>query len=249
MQEFKTLLVSEPVSHVGLIQLNRPERNNALSTELRYELRDAVDYFNAKDDIGCIVLTGGPNVFAIGADLEEQRGRDALGAMGAYTNHAVAESRLPVIAAVNGAAFGGGSEIALQADFIVASDTAVFKQPEVISGFVPGGGATVRLPSFIGKGRAMFHLLTGAEITAEAAERYGLVTQVVEGDAVPAAVEIAAVIATHPRYAVEHIKRSVKNSLDVGESHALAYERRSFELMYATEELPRNIAQLLNQSK
>src|SRR5690349_4624175 len=154
------VLLEKPVAGVAVIRLNRPEVRNALTTEVRLLIEQYVDELNADPGIRAIVLAGNDTVFAVGADLKEQLGRTVPGAIQTFTTHALWKSPKPVIAAVNGDAFGGGCELVLQCDFVIASTNARFCQPEVNLGFVPGGGATQRLPRAIGRQNAMYALLT-----------------------------------------------------------------------------------------
>src|SRR5690606_29745668 len=199
---------------VAVIRLNRPEVRNALTTEVRRLIERAVDDIAEDDSIQVIVLTGSDTVFAVGADLKEQRDRDVVGAINTFTTHALWRSPKPVIAAVNGDAFGGGCELVLQSDFVIASSGARFCQPEVNVGFVPGGGATQRLPRVIGRQNAMYALLTGAPMSAADALRMGLVAEVVEGDALPRALDLAQQIASRPPITVRQIKEIVRLGLD-----------------------------------
>ncbi|WP_169983486.1 MULTISPECIES: enoyl-CoA hydratase-related protein [unclassified Microbispora] len=234
--------IEKPRDGVAIIRLNRPEVRNALNTEVRELLAAAVETLNQDDDIGAIVLTGGDTVFAVGADLNEQAGRDVVGAIRAYTHQAFWYSGKPVIAAVNGDAFGGGNEFILQCDFVIASESARFAQTEVTIGLVPGGGATQRLPRTIGRQNALYALLTGTPMTAADAYRLGYVSEVVEGNAIDRAVELAALIASRPRLAVRQIKEVVRLGLDVPFEAGIALERRGYQLMFGTRDLREGFA-------
>ncbi|MCW5253546.1 MULTISPECIES: enoyl-CoA hydratase-related protein [unclassified Streptomyces] len=234
--------IDHPQDGVAIIRLNRPEVRNALNTEVRELLAAAVESLNADDTVGAIVLTGGDSVFAVGADLAEQADRDVVGAIRAYTHHAFWYSGKPVIAAVNGDAFGGGNEFILQCDFVVASESARFAQTEVTIGLVPGGGATQRLPRAIGRQNALYALLTGLPLSARDAHRLGYVSEVVEGDAVERAVELAALIASRPRLAVRQIKEVVRLGLDTSTEAGIALERRGYQLMFGTRDLREGFA-------
>jgi enoyl-CoA hydratase/carnithine racemase len=170
------VLLEHPRPGVAVIRLNRPDVRNALTTEVRRLIEKYIQESADSDTTHAIVLAGNNNVFAVGADLKDQLQRDVVGAIRAYTTHAIWKSPKPVIAAVNGDAFGGGCELVLQCDFVIASKTARFAQPEVNLGFVPGGGATQRLPRAIGRQNAMYALLTGTPISAADAQRMGLVS-------------------------------------------------------------------------
>ncbi|MFE4663548.1 enoyl-CoA hydratase-related protein [Streptomyces sp. NPDC056716] len=234
--------VDRPQDGVAVVRLNRPDVRNALNTEVRRLLADAVAELNQDDEVGALVLTGGETVFAVGADLAEQADRDVVGAIGAYTHQAFWYSAKPVIAAVNGDAFGGGNEFVAQCDFVIASDAARFAQPEVTIGLVPGGGATQRLPRAIGRQNALYALLTGLPLTAQDAYRLGYVAEVVAGDALGRAVELAALIASRPRLAVRQIKEVVRLGLDAPFEAGIALERRGYQLMFGTRDLREGFA-------
>lgn len=239
------VLLERPRPGVAMIQLNRPEVRNALSTEVRRLIERYVSEISEDDTLKVIVLTGGDQVFAVGADLKEQAGRDVVGAINTFTTHALWRSPKPVIAAVNGDAFGGGCELVLQCDFVIASSGARFAQPEVNVGFVPGGGATQRLPKVIGRQNAMYALLTGAPISADDAHRMGLVAEVVKGDAVERGLELASQIASRPPITVRQIKEIVRLGLDAPAEVGLALERRSWQLMFGTKDLQEGISSIL----
>lgn len=236
--------VEKPKNGVAIVRLNRPDVRNALNTEVRKLLAEAIETLNEDDDIGAIVLTGGDSVFAVGADLSEQADRDVVGAIRAYTHQAFWYSAKPVIAAVNGDAFGGGNEFILQCDFVIASDSARFAQTEVTIGLVPGGGATQQLPRAIGRQNALYALLTALPLTAEDAHRLGYVSEVVEGNAITRAVELAALIASRPRLAVRQIKEVVRLGLDTSLEAGIALERRGYQLMFGTQDLREGFASI-----
>lgn len=239
------VLLQNPRPGVAVIRLNRPEARNALTTEVRRLIEKHVGDIAEDDAVKVIVLTGNDAVFAVGADLREQSGRDVVGAINTFTTHALWRSPKPVIAAVNGDAFGGGCELVLQCDFVIASDRARFAQPEVNVGFVPGGGATQRLPRVIGRQNAMYALLTGMPIPAADALRMGLVAEVVEGDALVRALDIAEQIASRPPIAVRQIKEIVRLGLDAPADVGLALERRGWQLMFGTKDLHEGINSIL----
>lgn len=234
---------------VEIIRLNRPEVRNALTGEVRRLIERHVAEISEDDEIGAIVLTGNDDVFAVGADLKEQAGRDVVEAINTFTTHALWRSPKPVIAAVNGDAFGGGCELVLQCDFVIASDKARFAQPEVTVGFVPGGGATQRLPRVIGRQNAMYALLTGTPIGAMDALRMGLVAEVVEGNALPRALDLAEQIAARPAITVRQIKEIVRLGLDAPADVGLALERRGWQLMFGTADLHEGINSILEGRK
>lgn len=239
------VLLEKPVPGVAVIRLNRPEVKNALTTDVRRLIERYVREITDDDSIGAIVLTGNGNDFAVGADLKEQAGRDVVGAINTFTTHAIWQSSKPVIAAVNGDAFGGGCELVLQCDFVIASRGARFSQPEVMVGFVPGGGATQRLPRVIGRQNAMYALLTGAPISAEDALRMGLVAEIVDGDALERSLDLASQIASRPPVTVRQIKEITRLGLDAPSEVGLAMERRGWQLMFGTGDLHEGINSIL----
>lgn len=240
------VLLERPRTGVAVIRLNRPDKRNALNTEIRKLIAKHVATANADDSIGAIVLTGCEAVFAVGADLQEQVTRDVVDAIAAYTTHALWHSSKPVIAAINGDAFGGGCELVLQCDFVIAAEDARFAQPEVNVGFVPGGGATQRLPRVVGRQNAMYALLTGAPFSAAEARRMGLVAEVVAGDALVRALDLAEAIAAKPSIAVRQIKEITRLGLDAPTEVGLALERRGWQLMFGTGDLKEGITAILD---
>ena len=243
------VLLERPRPGVAVIRLNRPDVRNALTTEVRRLIEKYVQELADDDDTRAIVLAGNDKVFAVGADLKEQLQRDVVGAIRAYTTHAIWKSPKPVIAAVNGDAFGGGCELILQCDFVIASTTARFCQPEVNLGFVPGGGATQRLPRAVGRQNALYALLTGAPLSAAEAQRMGLVSEIVEDDAELRAIEIAELIASKPPITVQQIKELVRLGLDASSDAGIALERRGFQLMFGTKDLREGITSFLDGRK
>jgi enoyl-CoA hydratase/carnithine racemase len=226
--------------HVALCRLNRPEARNALSPELMEVLGAAVAGFDADPNVRCIVIAGSDEAFAAGADigaLAEREFHEALfhPAAGFWTR--LAECRTPMVAAVSGWALGGGCELALCCDMIVASETAEFGQPEITLGIIPGGGGTQRLARVVGKQRAMELVLTGRRFDAHEAERMGLVAEVTkEGDWLPRALELAERIARRPPIATRLAKQAVLAADESGLAAGLAQERRLYELAMATED-------------
>ena len=179
---FETILVDRE-GHVGVITLNRPDAMNALNDQVMDELAAALDDFESDDAIGCLVLTGSEKAFAAGADIKEMQDKSYMDVFkGNFITRnweRVSECRKPIIAAVSGYAMGGGCEVAMMCDFILAGDNAKFGQPEINLGIMPGAGGTQRLTRFVGKSKAMEMCLTGRMMDAEEAERCGLVSRVV----------------------------------------------------------------------
>ena len=226
--------------HVALCRLNRPEARNALSPELMADLAEQLERFDADTEVRCIVIAGSDDVFAAGADiraLSERQFQDALFHPAAAFWKRVAECRTPLIAAVSGFALGGGCELALICDMIVASETAEFGQPEITLGIIPGGGGTQRLARAVGKQRAMELVLTGRRFDAEEAARMGIVNQVTgKREWLSAALELAARVASRPPLASKLAKQAVLAAEETGLAAGLEHERRLYELAMATED-------------
>ena len=226
--------------HVALCRLNRPEARNALSPELMADLAEQLERFDADTEVRCIVIAGTDDVFAAGADiraLSERQFQDALFHPAGTFWKRVAECRTPLIAAVSGFALGGGCELALICDMVVASETAEFGQPEITLGIIPGGGGTQRLARAVGKQRAMELVLTGRRFDAEEAARMGIVNQVTgKRDWLSAALELAARVASRPPLASKLAKQAVLAAEETGLTAGLEHERRLYELAMATED-------------
>jgi enoyl-CoA hydratase len=226
--------------NVALCRLNRPEARNALSSELMEELASAIEDFDADEQARCIVIAGSDEAFAAGADIKamsERSFQDVILRSTADQWRRVASCRTPTIAAVSGFALGGGCELALMCDLIVASETAEFGQPEITLGIIPGAGGTQRLARVIGKQRTMEMVLTGRRISAAEAEAMGLVNRVApKGEWLEAAMELAAVIARRPPLAARLAKQAVQAADEGGLSAGLEMERRLYELAMATED-------------
>lgn len=217
---------------VGIVSFDRPEALNALNAVVEKEVTDALMSFDADDSIGCIVLAGGDKAFCAGADLKfvvDQTFESAyLDDLGAYMDQ-VAEIRKPIIAAVRGFAFGGGTEIALMCDIILADTTAQFALPEVGLGVIPGAGGPARLTRAVGKAKAMYYVLTGKRFDAAEAERIGLITKVVEdGHLMDEAMALAREIAAMPRLAVLACKEGVNQQAELPLVPGRRVERRLF---------------------
>jgi enoyl-CoA hydratase/carnithine racemase len=234
------LVESSRDGHVALCRLNRPDARNALSPELMEELAAAVEGFDADPEIRCVVIAGSDEVFASGADIRALRERtfeEALRHPAASFWRRLAACKTPLVAAVSGFALGGGCELALLCDLIVASDTAEFGQPEITLGIIPGGGGTQRLARVLGKQRAMELVLTGRRIDAREAERLGLVNAVAgKRDWLERALELAQRIARRPPIAVRLAKQAVLAADETGLAAGLENERRLYEIAMATED-------------
>ena len=233
-------VLAERRDAVGIATLQRPEARNALSAEVMEELAARIEEWDADPDVRCIVIAGSDEVFAAGADIgamAERSFQDVLAASSESFWWRLAAVRTPLIAAVSGFALGGGCELALLCDMIVASETAEFGQPEILLGIIPGGGGTQRLARVIGKQRAMELVLTGRRIGAEEAHRLGLVNQVAPaGEWLAHAVELAGVVSRRPPLAVRLGKQAVLAAEETPLSAGLQQERRLFELAFATED-------------
>ena len=226
--------------HVALCRLNRPEARNALSPELMDELATAVEGFDADPGVRCVVIAGSDDVFASGADIRALRERsfeETLRHPAAAFWRRLAACRTPIVAAVSGWALGGGCELALLCDLIVASETAEFGQPEITLGIIPGGGGTQRLARVAGKQRAMDLVLTGRRIGAREAERLGLVNEVAAArEWLERALELAHRVAARPPIAARLAKQAVLAAEGTPLSAGLEHERRLYELAMATED-------------
>jgi enoyl-CoA hydratase/carnithine racemase len=224
---------------VALCRLNRPEARNALSSGLRGELVDAVERLDADQGIHCIVIAGNDEAFAAGADvkaLAEHRLGDELGPGESFWRR-MAAVRTPMIAAVSGWALGGGCELALLCDMIVASETAEFGQPEITLAIIPGGGGTQRLARAVGKARAMELVLTGRRFGAREALEMGLVNQVTgKRDWLERAMELAQVVARRPPLAARLAKQAILGAEETGLTAGIEEERRLFGVAMATED-------------
>jgi enoyl-CoA hydratase/carnithine racemase len=231
---------------VGLARLDRPEARNALSPELMEELATLCERWDEDPDVRCIVIAGGDDWFAAGADIK---------AMAARTFEEVVTSPAArfwprLVAAVSGYALGGGCELALACDMIVASESAQFGQPEILLGIIPGGGGTQRLARVMGKQRAMELVLTGRRIEAAEAHELGIVTSVAPADGwLDAALELAATVAERPPLAVRLAKQAVLAAEETAMSAGLDHERRLYELAMATEDRVEGMTAFLEKRK
>jgi enoyl-CoA hydratase len=233
-------IIVETRGRVGIIRLNRPQALNALNKDLIAELTRAVEAFDADDKIGCILITGNDKAFAAGADIKEMADKPFIEAyLGDFVSNwnAVAHARKPVVAAVAGFALGGGCELAMQSDIVIAADTAKFGQPEIKLGVIPGIGGTQRLAHAIGKAKAMDLILTGRMMDAAEAERSGLVARVVPADRLmDEAMTIAETIANMSMPSVLAGKEAINRAFESGLSEGMAFERRIFHSLFATED-------------
>nr|QBH73216.1 putative cyclohex-1-ene-1-carboxyl-CoA hydratase [Orthoderella ornata] len=226
--------------NVGVITLNRPKALNALCNALMAEVRDAVDKFEYDESIGALIITGSEKAFAAGADIKEmQNNTFAQNIKGNFLNHwtRIADCQKPTIAAVNGYALGGGCELAMMCDIIYAGEKAKFGQPEINIGTIPGSGGTQRLPRYIGKSKAMEMVLTGLPITAQEAEKAGLVSKVFPADKlVEEAIKLAEKICTHSPLIVSLCKESLNTAYETTLKEGLHFEKRTFHGTFATND-------------
>ncbi|KAI8972392.1 enoyl-CoA hydratase [Trametes punicea] len=254
-KQYEFILTSRPAEGVALITLNRPKALNALSTPLFTELNDAVKTLDEDDSVRALVLTGSERAFAAGADIKEMKDKQFsdvfkdkfLESWGLLTT-----LRKPIIAAVSGYALGGGCELALMCDIILAAPNAVFGQPEINIGVIPGGGGSQRLAHAIGKSRTMEVVLTGRNFSAQEASDWGMVSRVVsenEGGVVKAAVDMAAVIASKSAIAVQAGKEVVNAAFEHTLNEGLRYERRLFHSLFATKDQKEGMAAFAEKRK
>ena len=239
---------------VGIVTLNRPKQLNALNDQLMNELGAALKAFDADDGIGCMIVTGSEKAFAAGADI---------GAMASYSFadvykgdyitrnwELIRQIRKPVIAAVSGFALGGGCELAMMCDFIIAADNARFGQPEIKLAVIPGAGGTQRLPRAVGKSKAMDMVLTGRMMDAQEAERGGLVSRVVPLDKLmDEALGAALMICSYGQLATMAAKESVNRAFESGLSDGVMFERRIFHALFATADQKEGMDAFLNKRK
>ena len=249
---YETIIV-ETRGPVGLVTLNRPQALNALNSMLIGELNAALELFEASRDVRAIVITGSEKAFAAGADIKEMQSKTFMDVyLGDFISkwERIATTRKPVIAAVAGFALGGGCELAMMCDFIIAADTARFGQPEIRLGVMPGAGGTQRLTRFVGKSKAMEMCLTGRMMDAAEAERSGLVSRVVPAAELMAeAMKTAETIAQMSMPIVMMTKESVNRSYETTLAEGIRFERRVFHAMFATEDQKEGMAAFAEKRK
>jgi enoyl-CoA hydratase len=242
---YETILV-ETHGRVGVIRLNRPQALNALNAKLAGEVSAAIDAFEADGNIGCLVITGSDKAFAAGADIKEMAGKSYMDTfMNDFAANwdRAARARKPVIAAVAGFALGGGCELAMQCDFIIAADNAKFGQPEIRLGVIPGMGGTQRMTRAIGKAKTMDLVLTGRMMDGAEAERSGLVARVVPlSDLMTETMKVAETIASMSLPAVMMGKEAVNRAFEVSLSEGIRFERRVFHSLFATADQKEGMA-------
>lgn len=236
----ESVLVEHPAPGVAVIRLNRPEARNALNQQVRAALAEHFIALGNDPEVRCVALTGSERIFAAGADLRDLAERSAVDMLLRNSHRlwqAIAACPKPVIAAVNGLALGGGCELAMHADIIVAGEGAVFGQPEVRVGIMPGAGGTQRLTRAVGKFQAMKMVLTGQSVSAREALAMGLASEVVaDGEVLTRALALASEIAALPPLAVMQIKEVLLAGQDASLDSALALERKAFQLLFASQD-------------
>ncbi len=246
-------VATETHGRVGLVRLNRPQALNALSTGLMQELSDALAAWDADPAIGAMVVTGSDRVFAAGADIKEMADASAVDML--TSDHIggwdrVSQMRKPLIAAVSGFALGGGCELAMMCDIIIASETAIFGQPEINLGVIPGAGGTQRLVRAIGKSLAMEMVLNDRRLTAQEALQAGLVSRVYPVEVyLQEALRIAGEIADRAPLALRLAKEAVNKAFEVNLSQGLVFERRSFYYLFASEDQKEGMDAFTNKRK
>ncbi len=233
-------IIVETKGRVGIIRLNRPQALNALNKALIDELTKAIETFDADDKIGCLLVTGSEKAFAAGADIKEMVDKPFVEAyLGDFVSNwnAIAQARKPVVAAVAGFALGGGCELAMQSDIVIAADNAKFGQPEIKLGVIPGIGGTQRLAHAVGKAKAMDLILTGRMMDAAEAEKSGLVARVVPAASLmDEAMKVADAIANMSLPSVLAAKESVNAAFESSLAEGMRFERQIFHSLFATDD-------------
>lgn len=252
MPEF--ILINKQVApNVAHIQLNRPKELNALNLELMLEIKQALIELDEDNDVRAIVISGNERAFAAGADIKQMAGRTAMDMLKIdqfSTWDSMRKTKKPLIAAVSGFALGGGCELAMICDIIIASETAQFGQPEINIGIMPGAGGTQRLTRIIGKNKAMELVLTGTFISAEQAHYYGLVNKIVPVEFyLQEAIKMAALIAEKSPIAVQLAKESVLRAYEMPLQEALYFERKNFYMLFASEDQKEGMAAFVEKRK
>ena len=247
------LVEPQHAEHVALITINRPNELNALNLELMLEIKESLAQLDKDDRVRCIVITGNERAFAAGADIKQMAGRSAIDMLKIdqfSTWEAIRSTKKPIIAAVSGFALGGGCELTMLCDMIVASETAQFGQPEIRIGVMPGAGGTQLLTRAVGKARAMEMVLTGRFISADEALAAGLVNKVVPVELyLDEAVKLARSIATMAPLAVQLAKEAVNKAYELPLQEGLAFERKNFYTLFATSDQKEGMAAFVEKRK
>ena len=252
MPNYQYILVGRD-ERVGIVTLNRPKELNALNNQLVRELADALEEFDRDDTIGCMVITGaGDRAFAAGADIKEMSDKSPIDMMlgGFEAWERIRRIHKPVIAAVGGFALGGGCELAMHCDMIVASENAKFGQPEINLGIIPGAGGTQRLARTIGKYRTMEMVLTGEMISVQEMATHGLVNRIVpQGQHLNEAVKLAKEVAARAPIALRLAKEAVQAAFETSLEEGLEMERKNFFLLFATEDMREGMRAFIEKRK
>ena len=226
------------IDRVLIAQLNRPKALNALNSEIMHELLNELETYDSKPEIGCIVLTGNEHFFCAGADIKEMAEMDAIQMMEQdYFRHweRFAKIKTPIIAAVNGYAFGGGCELTMMSDIIYASESAIFGQPEIKLGVIPAIGGTQRLTKLVGKTKAMDIILTGRNVSAKEAHEIGLVSQIFpKHNFMQFVLNQAKIISNYSKIALKTAKETINQSLEMGLASGIIFERKLFHSLFST---------------
>lgn len=237
---YEFISIDTPVDGVGVVQFNRPDVLNALCRPLLTEMMDALLKFDRDDHIACMILTGNEKSFAAGADIKEMDGKTHIDMFmhdSLIDNFDLSQISKPIIAAVSGYALGGGCELSMSCDMIVASETALFGQPEINIGIIPGGGGTQRLTRAVGKALAMEIMLTDRRLTAEEAYQFGLVNRVAPvDDYMDVALEIATKVSHKSQVAIKLTKEAVNKAYETSLQEGLEFEKRNFYLAFSSED-------------
>ena len=251
-ENYQYILVDRD-ERVGIVTLNRPDARNALNSQLVAELINALENLDRDEEIRCIVITGaGDKAFVAGADIKEMSDKSPIQMMiGSLQGlERIGQIRKPLIAAVGGYALGGGCELAMQCDMIVASENASFGQPEILIGVMPGAGGTQRLARTLGKYRTMEMVLTGAQVSAQEMAAHGLVNRVVpKGEHLTEAVKLAKVVAAQAPIAVRLAKEAVVAAFETFLTEGVELERRNFFLLFATEDMREGMRAFIEKRK
>ena len=247
------VLTEQPAPGVALVRINRPEARNALNLEVRRLIAQHMAAYGDDKDVRCVVLTGNEKSFAAGADIKEMANATSMDMVARRQDRlwrAIAACPKPVIAAVNGYALGGGCELAMTCDIIIAGESAKFGQPEVKIGIIPGGGGTQRLARAVGKYKAMRYLLTGDIFGAKEAYEMGLVSEVVaDADVEKRAIAMAQQIAELPPLSIELVKESVLRGMDASLDAGLALETKAIQLLFSSEDQKEGMAAFIEKRK
>lgn len=253
MSNYETIMIQIPVDGVGIIRMNRPQALNALNSQITDEIFTAMEIFDRDPAIGCIILTGTDRAFAAGADIKEMLDTSAVTMMsgGDFTDWSrMTRIGKPIIAAVSGFALGGGCEIAMMCDMIIASETAQFGQPEINLGILPGAGGTQRLTRAVGKAIAMEMCLTDRRLSADEAKHYGLVNAVYPVEVyLNEAIKLAQKVASLSQVAIRLTKDAVNKAFELSLHEGLNYEKRNFYLLFGTEDRTEGMGAFVEKRK